>query len=220
MHSLLEVILPPHLDIETAIATALKPFDENEDDDIRYKPFYDYYIIGGRYAGSKHQSLIGRDRIDKFVEGLAAKGTTVSNIRFGKQELQPASQAAEIDAMWREAFPESPLKVCPVFAHFDAQPEADDLGLQNVMKLQDTPAHHECSRVIFVGDFHAGEVEATYMLQRDFWNGVTWMETTWNGTIEHALAMFNHHLGKMGDEYRKANTPGPDWNVVTVDYHS
>ena len=54
MHYHLEVIMPPTADISTALDDILKPFDEScEDEDLKSVTFWDWYVIGGRWAGKK-----------------------------------------------------------------------------------------------------------------------------------------------------------------------
>jgi len=80
---------------------------------------------------------------------------------------------------------------------------------------------YECSRIIFAGPkYDDSGMEATFMAQDDFWNGVNHVKSTWDGTFGGAVKEFNAKLDRYSDEYKAKITPQPDWIVVTVDYHS
>ncbi len=195
-------------DVKAALEQILEPFDENARD-ARHA-FWDWYQIGGRWAGSK--LLHGLD-IDKFIEELSARKVTVSAFQAGKQTLQPASQIEMVDALWRDFFPNSEIKVCPLFDNFKG-------GDRDVTTLAETPKGLTASRVIIAGphwDTERGGLEAHYMTLDDMWNGVMHVKSAWDGTLGAALA---EHASRNTGKNAEKRTPRDDWLVVTVDYHS
>src|SRR6185312_2392586 len=103
MHYQLEIIMPPVADVKTAVAQILEPFDEqgeDEDGNPNAHGFWDWYVIGGRWAGAKLEAMFGPERLKAFRAELAERNVTISGVRFGKQELQPADQIPMVDALW------------------------------------------------------------------------------------------------------------------------
>ncbi|MDR3582515.1 MAG: hypothetical protein P4L67_04550 [Candidatus Pacebacteria bacterium] len=214
--------MPPVDDIKAAIEQVLKPFDENgenEDGNRSNHAFWDFYVIGGRFAGVKLEAMFDADRLRAFNTELANQKVTVRGVQFGKQELAPSSQIPMVDALWCESFPESPIKVCPMFRHYNDQHE-DSNGFPDIMRLGDVPASLKAFRVIVAGPNHRGELEATYMIQGDMWNGVSWVDTRWDGLVRSTVDALREKLGDYKPEYAARNTPNDDWLAVTVDYHS
>lgn len=67
MHYHCETIMPPVKDVEIAVENILNPFNENVPESADYDPrdaFFDFYSIGGRFAGAKLGKLVGNDRRD------------------------------------------------------------------------------------------------------------------------------------------------------------
>lgn len=212
MHSHLEIVMPPTDDVEAAVSQILAPFDESNADNSY--PFWDHWTIGGRWSGAKQEFMLGEERINAFLATMNAAGVTVSSVRMGKETLQPASQIAKVDAMWREHFPESPINVCPLFDHYKG-----DIG--DVMKLGDVPKGLLASRVIVAGLNHGRDgLEAFYMVEDEIWNGVSHSKSEWSGKLEDAISAHLKRSEQWDQSYRIRATPGPDWLVVTVDYHS
>lgn len=140
---------------------------------------------------------------------------TVSGIQFGKQELAPASQIPEVDALWREQFPASGVAVCPLFAHAGDQLNGD------ISLLEDMPPELKAFRVIVAGPrWDNVGLTAKTMTQQEVWNGVTWQDTQWDGLVASAVEEHVRSVVRGSDEYRRQHTPTPDWLVVTVDYHT
>lgn len=209
MHYRLEIVMPPTEDVKAAIEQIMAPFDENGE--YRNHAFWDYWLIGGRWSGSKIKALLGDDRIRKFNDLLVEKRVTVSGVQCGKYTLEPASQIAEVDALWCEHFPDSPIKQCPLFDHYKG----------DVMRLDEIPKDLEAGHVIVAGPDHTGEgLEATYMIQDEAWNGVTYVKSEWDGKVSTAIEMHLKRIESYRPEYIEKSTPKPDWLVVTVDYHS
>ncbi len=219
MHFQLEVILPPVENLEEALEQILKPFSENgkdEEGDYNRHGFYDYYVIGGRWSGNKILANIKKEDLDKFYSTLTERKITVSGLQFGKQTLSPESQIPMVDQLWNEFFPDSPVKVCPLFGHYKG-------NIGDVMALKDIPKKDfQVSRVIIAKQYweDTKKLEAGYMLSDSIWNGVTWQDTKWDGTIKSALEDVEKDLKNAKEEYKNKNMPTPDWLCVTIDYHS
>lgn len=223
MHFQMEIILPPVADIKAAITTILAPFDENVDEDIRNsQPFWDYWTIGGRYAGRKFLDLIPEDQMVAFYEKLLAMKVTVSGVVAGKKSLQPKSQIPAVDAAWKESFPDSPFKQCPLFDHANDKYKSESALPGDILTLAEVPPSYKCFRVIIAGEGYGDDkaLEAKWMMTPDIWNGVTHVVTTWDGTIGSAVEQYKAHISRMIAEAQAKYTPQPDWLVVTVDYHS
>ena len=240
-HYHLEIIMPPTEDVETAVASLMAPFNESppeKDDDEEYDArhaFWDFWVIGGRWAGAKTEARIGKERIQAFYAWCHEAGIKVMSLQMGKQTIATAEMRELVDAKWREMFP-STYAVCPLFDHAN-----DQLGVRggrdatsldgDVARLADTPLSMECARVIIAApSFGAGDVDdpaawngplrAQYMISEDIWNGVIHVPVKWDGTLGGAVAAHNDRLKGYRDSCRIASTPGNDWLVVTVDYHS
>lgn len=216
-HYHLELVMPPTADVEAAVTQILAPFDEalDRDDELANgHPFFDYWRIGGRWSGAKVQAMFSKERMDAFNAALNEAKVTVSGLRFGKETLQPADQIGKVDAMWREHFPESPIKECPLFDHYKG-----DIG--DVMKLEQVPDGLMACRVIVAAlDYRCTNLEAVHMVEDEHWNGVSWVKSTWSGKVSDAIAEHVKRIEGRADGYRAKCTPAPDWLVVTIDYHS
>lgn len=223
MHSHLEIIMPPTDDIEAAIKSIMAPFSENDEDASH--AFWDFYVIGGRWAGSKLKASLSKEKIDKFYEWLQEEKVTVAGFQAGKQEISPSSQIPKVDAKWNETFPSAEFTKCPLFAHSNDQYNSESLIDGDVCSLLDLPDVMECSHVIIAKPSYddgkwTGPLEAEYMLQESIWNGVTHVDTKWDGKLSTALAMYADRIKDYKAEYLEVVTPKADWLVVTVDYHS
>lgn len=220
MHFHLEIIMPPTDNIEKAVQQILSPFDENQED-ARHA-FWDFYVIGGRFAGRKLDFMIDPEKKKAFFQELTDRKITVSGITCGKQELQPASQIPMVAALWNEYFPDAPVRVCPFFRHFNDQYK-NSAGFPDICTLEQMPAGLTASRVIIAGphwDDETGGFEAKRMLSDDIWNGVTHVDTAWDGKVQTVIDQHRDYLKHAKPEYAAKHVPQADWLVVTVDYHS
>jgi hypothetical protein len=103
---------------------------------------------------------------------------------------------------------------CPLFANYKGH-ECDTMPLAQV------PGDFACHHLIIAGPrWKDGTTEAQAMLMEKIWNGVSYQDTTWDGTFAAALEIHSKKLENYKEEYRATHTPQPDWLVVTVDYHS
>jgi hypothetical protein len=217
MHYHTEIILPPVSDIKSAIDQIMKPFDENGAPGYNIThghAFWDYWRIGGRWSGHKLMKSFGVERMEDFRKQLNTEGITVSGLVFGKETLSPASQISRVDAMWSAAFPESPIKVCPLFDHYSGE-------YGDVMVVSKIPGDLEADHVIIAGPaWQSGDLEAKTMLIDSIYNGVSVQPTNWDRLISSALAKHTSFLANAKEDYRAIHTVRPDWLCVTVDYHS
>lgn len=231
MHYHCEIVIPPVMNIEEAIASVMKPFNEQpdeEDEDAR-NGFWDFWVIGGRWAGCKLLARYDQAKLDEFYAWLQEEKVTVSGLKCGKQELSPATQIPKVDAKWNEMFPSSEFLPCPLFNHSNNQ-YGEGLSSTlpgDVQRLSDVPVALECSRVIFAKPSydsekkdHVGPLEAEFMLVDSAWNGCNHMKVDWDGKFHSALQQYRDKLKSYREEFAAKVLPKEDWLVVTVDYHS
>lgn len=228
MHSHLEIVMPPTNDIPKAVESILAQFDEYDADN--HNSFWDFWVIGGRWAGTKHMARYDEAKIQKFMDWCKAEKITVSGLVSGKEELSPASQIPKVDAKWQEMFPSSPPIPCPIFRHSNDQYGRGDRATlpDDVAPLGDVARTFKMSRIIIaMPPWRSDPSEepeppsAEFMLTDTEWNGCNHMPIAWDGTLGAALAMYQDKLKYSHNEAYKAHaTPKDDWLVVTVDYHS
>lgn len=223
MHYHLEIIMPPTDDVQKSIAEILAPFDENyedEDGDGNSHAFWDWYVIGGRWAGAKVEAMVDNEKMKEFRNELTKRNVTVSGFVSGKGTLQPESQIPMVDALWNEFFPDSPVKVCPLFSNFHDQ-YCKDGAYGDIMPLNAVPPELCASKIIIAKHNYEGTgLQAEYMIEDSYYNGVSFMDSKWDGTLKTALDEYLEKIKIYRDEWREKNTPNGDWLVVTVDYHS
>lgn len=233
MHAHCEIVIPPTMDIEAAVTSVMKQFDESpdetdEDRDTRHA-FWDFWVIGGRWAGNKLIAKYDQTKIDAFNEWCTAEKLTVSGVQCGKQKLQPDTQIPKVDAKWNEMFPSAQPIACPFFAHSNDQyGKGLSSTLPNdVSRLDEVPPELKCSRVIFAKPSfesetkeYTGPLEVSFMLCDSQWNGCNHMDVAWDGKFATALAKYRESLKNYREEYAAKVLPQDDWLVVTVDYHS
>ena len=215
-----EIIIPPTDDVEEAIEQVLAPFNENppstddeESEWLTRHAFWDWYVIGGRWAGAK---LVHGLDMEAFYAELQESEITVSNITMGKQTISPPSQMGKVDAIWRKRFPDSPFDSCPVFSN------AGDRLHGDVLSLSQIDRGVVCATCIIAKPSYSDplRLDAGYLVRRSIWNGVNHQDTMWDGTVGSALVAYDDNLTHASHEYRKDRIPTDDWLVVTVDYHS
>lgn len=230
MHYHCEIVIPPTRDIEGAIQSVLAQFNENaEGEDGSDYAFWDFWVIGGRWAGHKLLAKYDKAKMDAFHEWMTAEKITVSSLQAGKQELSPASQISKVDAKWNEMFPSETHISCPLFNHSNDK-YADGLRgtlPSDISKLSDVSSTLECSRVIFAkpsyessSKDHTGPLEAAFMLCDSQYNGCNYMKIDWDGKFSTAVVQYRDSLKNYKEEYAAKISPTDDWLAVTVDYHS
>jgi hypothetical protein len=208
----------------------MKQFNEQpEDASYARHGFWDFWLIGGRWAGHKLIAKYDEAKLDEFYEWLDAENITVLGLQCGKQELAPDSQIPKVDAKWNEMFPSSEFLPCPLFKHSNDQYGKGISGTLpgDVQRLADVPERLKCSRVIFArpsysatSDDFTGPLEAEFMLVDEEWNGCNHMKVDWDGTFHSALQKYRESFENYRENFKAKIAPTDDWLVVTVDYHS
>ncbi len=217
MHYRAEIVMPPSDDVLGVIEKALAPFSENnEGEDCEPDAaFWDFFVIGGRWAGSHLQDGLDQDRLQAFNQELQKRKVTVSGLQFGAQELSPADQIPMVDALWKEYFPDWPGDHCPLFKHGLPDQYSHQTDYPDVMPLEEC-LDAKAERCILINT----EGRIVEMLATSLWNGVTHQKTTFDGTIRSLLKENDRFIGDRDDEYANNRRPEPDWVAVTIDYHT
>jgi hypothetical protein len=228
MHEHLEIIMPPTDDIEASVKRIMAQFDENAEGEEKSScPFWDFYVIGGRMAGIKTEVRIDKEKLGRFQQWLKSEGITVAGFQAGKPELSPASQIPKVDAMWHKITGLS--GPCMLFNHSNDQFGRGLDGSINgdICTLAELPDELTADRVIFATPQYNSETgkrtsppKAGHMEQRQAWNGVNYITSTWDGLVKTAVSNFLKELDGMNPDYVATQMPKPDWLVVTVDYHT
>jgi hypothetical protein len=223
MHYICEVLLPPMPaeEIHAAIEEVLAPFDENQepDEDGYTNPntFWDFWVIGGRWASSKLTDALDPEKKEAFFKELTDMGITVSGVTAGKQSLQPETQIPVVDAVWKKYFPE--WDACPLFAHYHNQ-YADQGAVGDILPLKEVPNETNCATFIIAGLNVNRKLDVKHLLFDSIWNGVSWQDTAFDGKVLPAIENYKEKLSRYPLDYAARNTPTDDWLLVTVDYHS
>lgn len=236
MHFHCEIVMPPTDDVPAAVASIMKPFSEEPEEgdaDHSGRGFWDFYVIGGRWAGSKTVAQYDKETVAAFWAWCNAADIKVMGLTAGKQTIATAEMRERVDAKWNEMFPSAVMVACPLFDH-----AVDQLGLRGSSTLDgdvacfaDVPRSLSCARVIIAAPSYAtgdvddpaswtGPVRPMFMLAEDTWNGVNHMPVKWDGTLADALRQYGEKMGGYRESCRIASTPTDNWLVVTVDYHS
>lgn len=234
MHYKLEIIMPPTTkqNTEAQIAFIMAPYDENidipedrDDDDALFEwasktkqAFWDFYTIGGRFAGSKFKATLNQNKLKQFTEELDKQKITVSGIQCGKQALSPASQIPVVDKLWNEYFPGS--GACQLFAHSNNQYDSGDAHAMDICTLDKMPHDYECEQVMIVTPQFDGALGVESMFNRSIWDGRRFHDTDWSGTVGEALDRHVKRIENYVKSFQDQNTPKDDWLCVTIDYHS
>ena len=221
MHYSCEIIIPPNNDVRSAVAQILAPFDENGRDEYgepnRYA-FWDFYVIGGRYAGRKTEAFIDPAELAEFYAWMKANKVLVQGFVSGKQTLADIKTERLVDDKWRAMFPGKGEK-CILFSHSNDQYHEALPG--DICRLGDAPETYKASRVIIAGLQYSGRgLEAKFMVETEYYNGVSHLDTEWNGNVRGAVAAYISSAWRSQPEWREKNMPTDDWMAITVDYHS
>ena len=214
--------MPPTKDIGKAIESIMQPFYEGQEEPSGNE-FYDWYVIGGRWAGTKETCGYAKEKMDSFYGALKENKVTVSGLQSGKQTISPAQQIPMVDKLWNSFFPTENGEIipCPLFDHSNNQYNSDDLLSCDICLVEEIPKNLKASRVIVAGPkYNDMGVEATFMISDDFWNGVNFVKTTWDGNVLSALEMMKEKMNGYREEYKEKISPKPNWICITVDYHS
>ncbi len=223
MHSVLEMVIPPNLDIVATVKEVMDATLQHDDDEEKDKghcDWWDFYVIGGRWSGNKLMATLDPEKVKAFHELLIAKKVTVSGLVCGKEELQPASQIPMVDRLWREWFPGKADK-CPLFKHGRDQYRKDGYYSDDVCTIAELPDSLECTRLIVAGPSYGKEptLQPRRMICTEFWNHVEHQKTEFDGKVKPAL-MGMIELAKSDEWPMNGSKIDLDWAVVTVDYHN
>lgn len=204
--------------IQAAVDAVMRDFcDEIYDDDgeeigkEKHAYWWDWYLIGGRFSGHKTEARVGKERIAAFYEILKEHKVTVSNFQCGKQELMPTTQIPLVDELWRKHCPGHGDK-CLLFAHARDQYIKSGLYPDDICTVADIPQELTCDRFIVADWFTFRDetrLDPKEMYAKEFWNGKTWQNTDFDGTVLSAI-----------ERAKKDVNIQPDWLCVTVDYHN
>jgi len=216
MHHHCEIIMPQTGAVESAIAKILAPFSEHEDESAD-RAFWDWYVIGGRWAGAHEEAKLDPATLDAFNARLTAERVMIKGFICGKEELADGATAELVDAIWREMFPGAGER-CPLFQH--GSPSQYENSLADVCQLDAIDPSLTAARVIIAAPNYRNELAAVYMCATTHWNGVNSEKTAWDGRVLSAVDAATKAAENYRDEYREKVTPRPDWLAVTVDYHS
>jgi len=222
MHFICEIVIPPTDNIEESVKQVLSQYCEHGDgEETNSNAFWDWYVIGGRFAGQKILSGFDKEKLKSFYDEMKEKKVTVSGFQAGKQSLEPKEQIPLVDEMWKKHFPDFDGEHCPLFDHSNDQYSESMNG--DVMKFSDVPNQHVCGRIIFAKPSYGDDEKlmAGYMLVDRIWNGANYQDTDFlDSTFGKAKEMFFQSIKNYKPEYAKKITPTDDWLVVTVDCHS
>jgi hypothetical protein len=216
--------------LEAAIESIMRPCwkhnegpenDEGVELDRRPHAFWDWYVIGGRWAGTKLLEALDPEKLEAFRARLVAENITVHGMQAGKQELSPASQIPKVDAMWRETFPELRIERCPLFAHAADQyaKGLDGVMPMDICRLVELPKDFTASQVIFAQPAENSKTKDYQGPPKARWMIADWMNTGWDGKVASAIEMYIQSLARLREEWRKRVTPTEEWLAVTVDCH-
>ena len=216
MHYHLELILPKVENLKEAIDEILKDFKEGEEESRN--AFFDWYVIGGRWASHKQMADLDEARLEQFYQWMEEEKITVSSFQAGKQTLNPSSQIEKVDSKWSELFPEL-SGPCILFNHSNDQ-YTDSEHYPDVTSLKDVNKTLLASRVIIAGPNYEGKIKAQYMVSSSIWNGVNYENTAWSGNVLDAVSKHEEEIKSYTEEYKEKLTPKDDWVCVTIDYHN
>jgi hypothetical protein len=214
-HYVAEVVIPPDVEIKAAIEQVMDYFREEDDDGNKGDAdWWDFWIIGGRFAGHKWECQLDQSKIGDFYQVLKDRKVTVSGVTCGKQSLEPASQIPMVDALWREWFPGMGDK-CLLFSHSWDQYGKEGIHPADVCKVSEVHESVTAARVILADYGYSDKtiLRASHMLVAEFWNGCDWQKTDFDGNVRRGIERMRvNHRGERQDI--------DDWRVVTVDYHN
>ena len=247
MHELVEVVIPPvvgelgdekewYPTVEGALEDTLKKLCTSVKPKKRHPgAFWDWYVIGGRFAGSKLRKKVildvGQEAFDRMWDKLDERGPMCSGVVAGKQSIVKPEDQEFADNLWRELSGRDEPN--PYFEHSNNQYAPGLAGTlpMDICRLSEVPENHTCRRVVFAtqrqkyvedrepgGRFVAQDrIKPFFMLSAEIWNGFTFEETAWDKTFKSALELYR----KQGECINQEFCPQArdDWWVISVDAH-
>lgn len=221
MHYQAEIVIPPTKKIQESVGQIMdyfrkEKYDKNGNECGCEADWWDWWVVGGRWSGSKLTARIDPKQLEAFHKALTDAKVTVSSFVCGKEKLQPESQVALVDELWRKHCP-GQGKSCPLFENardqYGKEGYADDVCL-----VSEIPERLTCSRLIVAEPWHddkENRLSPKRMVCTEHWNGVEHEKTIFNGKVKATLAAMRNDEG----DWRKSKH-GDHWLVVTVDYHN
>jgi len=189
MHKSLVVLMPKVENVEETLKQVLNPFDESNEEGRH--PFFDWYVIGGRFSGELLTS--GLD-LKPFYEELQDNKIKVNGFVSGKEEIIP-EHIKLCDEIWQKHFPDHKCKKCPLFKHGSVDQYKHNNKYPDVFDFKDIDEGLTSYMVLFADKGYNGLIEAKFMLSIDHWNGCNIEKTDWNGNIKEAVERFKKDSG-------------------------
>ena len=183
MHYACEVLIPPVEldDLDRYLEDLMEPFSAHRMEPTTHERWFDYWDIGGQFAGDKLRAAL---------------------------DVQEDTDPAVVRARWQQR---SPRQDCPLPVVGGGYIAEDALELAEALTL----TSYTCSYVMFV----SAAFQPQYVLIRTPWTGQNFLDSTWDGTLSHALAMWDDTFAEYSASFRKKHRPADDWLAVTVDCH-
>ena len=201
-HYHVELILPPtpRFEIRERVLEILLPLRKGDDEATwPADPLFDWYKIGGRFAGTKHGLRCDPERRRKFYEELYSDEFTsdddLSKLGFWGDDQLPA-----VNALWRKWFPEDEVGICPFIGPYPTR----DQDICRVDRISDELK----ADTVVVGN-EANQV--VLRLKTEIWDSIKrkFIDTGFDGSVLDAL----RRCRAAGVE------PAGDWLAVTLDCH-
>ena len=226
MHEHLEMFLPPQAseNIEVWITNLLTPFavhykDEQYGDPNPYA-FYDYYRIGGGYAGRHLLQRIDPDG-SRTREIWADYRALFDNQKH--RDLDDEAVELRHRNLWRNHFPDGG-PICPLFQ--------SNVKVESDICLVGELAPGLTAARMFVAQNRNGDTAGElpehlnmhsvcfYMLCVEVWNGANLQRTDWNGLVSDGIERQQAHVRQhYRQEFYQDYAINDDWLVATIDYH-
>lgn len=224
-HYVCEIALPRGYPIVKGVKEIMEAEAFKSEGDEYGSKWWDYYKIGGRFSGDKTIAGLGI-HVQEFARELERRNVTVHPVQMGRPELHPDSQIPDVDSLWRQWFPDVGGP-CPLFHHARRDIKGREYYPDDVCSVGGVPENYTCHRLIIAGphwDKDRKELEPKFMLVRDFYNGVTWQNTAFDGNLKSVFrAIFECRRPESNDVCPYFGIPKDFdalWNLVTVDYHN
>ena len=243
MHYHMELIMPPLEDgakLDDRLDEILGPWHEeykytcfcDDDDKQNFHGFYDYYVVGGRWSGDHLRTRMEQDhgeRWSAFINEMENSDIMVSGVIAGKPT--PVGDGVNrVQDVWQRHFPEFADIHNPLFnipGVFPQKQIAGDVCTFHAIPISTTCSHFavatperkfSAERQEFIGDVQTYKL--TFQLVTSLYNGSTWQNTSFDGTLQSALDHYNKILQRYRAAFRDLYTPKEDWLCVTIDYHN
>ena len=195
-HHHVELIMPPtDLGIQEQVGNILYPLSMWVPERAEAEDYlYDWFTIGGRFAGTKLCLRLDPERLRQFwdeLHGEAFNTDTDSSIFMGER-WWGTSDLPKIDALWRKWFPEDEVGAYPLSPYYPA----GDWDICRVDRLPDNLTAHAVVFQIAVEVYDRTKGE--------------WLRTDFDGSVRKAL----RRCRAGGVE------PANDWLAITLDAHN